>query len=148
MINSEVKDGRHYEKKNIHEFSEDQLKIMQTRDIQYVSYKRTVEMSKIEKLKANLHMIHVEDKPCNTRIVFTDSGRAKKVSKKPKVASTDDKYQEDPGWKQRQKAYRELEKRTERLRQLTILLQKMQVKQDLTVSYMYQTIVVNGGCLS
>ena len=140
MINSQLKDGRHYEKNNVSEFTEDQLKIIQSRDLRYIEYKRSCEMAKIEKLKSTLHLIHVDEKPQNKRLVFTDDGKPKKVkAKTSKLVSDEDLSLGDPGWKERKKAYRELQKREDRLKQLTILSQKMSLKQHLNVSSFAQT---------
>jgi U3 small nucleolar RNA-associated protein 11 len=73
MVNAQLNDGVHYEKLKGDEFTEDQVKLMQSQDVNYILYKRGVELKKIEKLKAGLHLLDVEGKPRNKHIFFTDT---------------------------------------------------------------------------
>merc|ERR1712098_521762 len=78
MINSKQVDGVHREKTKDVEYTEEQLKLMQTQDVKYIINKRTAEKNKIEKLKATLHLLNSEDKPKNTWAFFVDSEKDKK----------------------------------------------------------------------
>jgi len=166
MINSQLIDGRHFEKKNHEEFTEDQLKLMQSQDVNYVSYKRTVELRKIEKLKANLHLMDVSDKPKNKHIFFTDKREQATSSKvaerlntlpellgrtyntpsidkmKGKKMYTDaDIAAMDETAKERDRAYNELQRRVARAEQLKIILDKMTVKKEIMKSKGRGTVV-------
>ena len=44
----------------------------------YIVHKRTLELKKIEKLKASLHLLDAQDKPANTHTFFVDSDREKR----------------------------------------------------------------------
>lgn len=74
MINSKFVDDKHLELRNDDdEFTPEQLQLMLTQDLSYVIYKRSIEQKKIEKLKSQLHMIDVPDKPKNQHIIFVDN---------------------------------------------------------------------------
>lgn len=55
MINSQLKEGRHYEKRS--DASREQIRLIEDRDMKYISYKRKLELEKIAKLEASLHRI-------------------------------------------------------------------------------------------
>ncbi|RWS21242.1 putative U3 small nucleolar RNA-associated protein 11-like protein [Leptotrombidium deliense] len=156
MINSQLKDGVHYTKRKDDELTNDQLALMQSQDMKYVAYKRSVDLKKIEKLKASLHLIDMPDKPANKHIFFTDTKKEAKKKNElirldthpdlldmaynlPKVENLqDEEFVSDKVVKllpivekERQKAYRELVKRADREKQLKILMDKMAVKQNL-----------------
>lgn len=137
MINSEVKDGRHFEKKNPHdEHSEEQMKLLQSQDYKYISYKRTMELAKIERLKSSLHLIDCPEKPKKKHIIFVDE--LEDLDKFDWKSRAEPPFQsiEEGDVKGRQKAYRELKRREERARQLTIILEKMKLKIQMNVSIM------------
>jgi U3 small nucleolar RNA-associated protein 11 len=154
MINSQLVDGVHREKAKDSDLTPEQAKLMQTRDLSYIIHKRTIEKKKIDKLKANLHMLDVEEKPLNKHTFFVDSVEEKRsfdpavrletapellgrAFNRPRVSdlssssvSTALSETEDLA-KLRKKAYRELEQRIERERQLGVVQAKMEVRRQL-----------------
>jgi len=73
MINSRLVDGEHREKRTENEHTQEQLRLMQTTDLRYVTFKRAAERSKLDKLRSSLHFI---DKTCsteNSHVFFVDS---------------------------------------------------------------------------
>lgn len=135
MINSEIKDGRHFDKKNPHDqHTEEQIKLLQSQDYKYISYKRTMELAKIEKLKSTLHLIDYPDKPKNKHIIFVDMDED--ALNFDWESHTQLPFQSigEGDVKGRQKLYRELKRREERARQLTIILDKMKLKIQVNVS--------------
>ncbi|KAG0695766.1 putative U3 small nucleolar RNA-associated protein 11 [Chionoecetes opilio] len=86
MINSGLKDGIHFEKVKDEEFSVGD--VMQ--DLVYVTHRRNVENKKIEKLKAQLHLLdHVEEeKPKNSHILFVDDEKEAKKTSAAKILDT------------------------------------------------------------
>lgn len=128
MINSQVVDGRHYEKRK-EEYTPEQLKLMKTQDLNYIEMKRKMEVEKINKLKATLHMINLPDDqpvegPTHKHIIFTDKNEVPE-NRISKLEETD---MSKARTKRQKKAYRELARREERLRQLTSLVEKIKGK--------------------
>lgn len=126
MINSKVRDGRHYEKNK--EYTPEQLKLIKSQDAKYIAYKRKIELEKIEKLKSSLHLISVPEKAKNTKIVFVDSDDEEEREETVQRVIEDGEYEFEllAGLnKHQQKAYKELKKREERARQLTEILNEM-----------------------
>jgi len=156
MVNSELRDGRHFEKRKAVEFTDDQLKLMQSQDVNYVAYKYGVEMRKVEKLRATLHLLDVEGKPKNKHTFFTDTkeeasnfdickrlntvpellGKTYNVPrldnlKAKKLYSEKDVQDMEHMANKRDESYKELTKRVERQKQLKILLDKMMMKSHI-----------------
>ncbi|KAH9380874.1 hypothetical protein HPB48_012496 [Haemaphysalis longicornis] len=73
MVNSKLDGGEHYDKVKGEEFTPAQLKLMQTQDLNYVTTKRVTESKKIDRLRANLHLLGDDSGPVNTHTFFVDS---------------------------------------------------------------------------
>lgn len=155
MINSEIQDGMHREKDKPEEYTEEQLKLMQTQDINYINYKRSTETKKVEKLQSGLHLLDVQDKPINKHVFFVDMKKevknfniASRLGTHPLLLdrtynrtrletlqktnfSRVDNESLKTILKQRRKQYDELEKRIHRENELSVLNQKMIVKKLL-----------------
>lgn len=132
---------------------------MQTQDLKYISMKRTIETNKIRRLQSELHMIDATNNIKNRHTFFIDSddedalaGRpfdlARRLDTHPALldrrtnrtrladlermqlpdvdASTVSRLQQ-----QRENAYKELAKRVEREKELTVAEQSMQLKRAL-----------------
>nr|AQS22592.1 putative u3 small nucleolar RNA-associated protein 11 [Pseudodiaptomus poplesia] len=154
MINSKVEDGVHKEKSKAEKFTDEQLALMQTQDLKYIITKRTSERSKIEKLRARLHLISATDKPKNVHTIFVDNDREKEDLnlaarlgtheaflgrsfnrplmedlKKGKFSTYNiDPEQVSEANKATRKGYKELEQRIAREEQLAVLQAKMEIK--------------------
>lgn len=63
----------HHEKDVDDEHTPEQIHLMQTQDIKYVTMKKTIEANKIRRMQSELHMIDVANTVKNTHIFFTDS---------------------------------------------------------------------------
>nr|XP_057909397.1 probable U3 small nucleolar RNA-associated protein 11 [Doryrhamphus excisus] len=72
MIRSQMKDGVHTFKEE-EPVTEEQKKMMRTQDIRYVEMKRVAEARKIERMKANLHLLAADGAQKNKQIFFVDS---------------------------------------------------------------------------
>ncbi|XP_013141575.1 PREDICTED: probable U3 small nucleolar RNA-associated protein 11 [Papilio polytes] len=154
MVNSRVKDGEHHELEKEEEHSVEQIKLMQTQDIKYINMKRTMESRQIEKLQSHLHMTDVVDATPNTHIFFVDEGEEKnfdlakrldthpslinRKSNRPRLSDlnkiklpTVDEQVVREATKTKLKTYKELSKRIEREKQLTVVQQKMELKRHL-----------------
>jgi len=166
MIKSQLIDGVHHDiRDDDKEFTKDELKLMQTQDLNYVSHKRVIEMKKIDKLKQNLHLIDVQNKPKNRHTFFVDDKKDKKKFDFAKQMKTNKEllemgfnYTNSDKLKGnvfknldekdiqyvahlRDKSYKELAKRMERDKFLKILSQKMDVKKKLLVCQKYLGLV-------
>ena len=157
MINSKQEEGVHKERNKDKEYTEEQIKLMQTQDKKYIVNKRTSEKNKIERIKATLHLINTSDKPKNSHTFFVDSEKEKKKfnvakrlqtdpsllnrthnrpkledlkSGKLKVADMDTETMEEVE-KKSSKAYKELHQRLEREKQLGVVQNKMEIKAAL-----------------
>ena len=69
MINSRLEGGEeHTEKAKEEEMTPEQVRLLQTRDLNYVVHKRTAEKNKIERLKSGLHLLDGGDGQQNRRV--------------------------------------------------------------------------------
>ena len=66
-----MEDGEHVEAPKEEECTPEQLKLMQTQDLKYISHKRLVEYKKIDKLQSQLHLIDAEKS--NNHVFFVDT---------------------------------------------------------------------------
>lgn len=157
MINSKLVDGVHREKTKDVNLTPEQIALMQTQDMKYIVNKRTMEKKRIEKIKANLHLINCDEKPKNIHTFFVDSEKEKKSfdiakrlgthpslldrthnrptmedlkSGKFKVEEMDEEVLGE-STKVTQKAYKELKQRMSREAQLGVIQRKMEMKTAL-----------------
>jgi len=153
MIRSQLKDGVHFDiRDDDKELTADEIKLMESQDINYIRQKLMIEMKKIEKLRENLHLIDCNNRPKNKHIFFVDNKSDKKSFDFAKRLKTDKKLLEmgfnfanldklnDKNVSEtdvqniaylRDKSYKELVKRNQRLKFLSLLYQKMEVKKKL-----------------
>lgn len=155
MINSRVEDGEHKELDKDDEHTPDQIHLMQSQDLRYVSTKRTMESRKINRLQSYLHLLDAANQAKNKHIFFVDTEKeakhfdlAKQLDTHPALLKrrinrlrtnalknlTLPKVDEVVIEKlaaERDKAYMELQKRIERERELTIIQQKLEIKRHL-----------------
>ncbi len=158
MINSKTVDGVHKEKDKQNVLTDEQVKLMQTQDLRYIVSKRTSEKRKIEKMKASLHMLDVANVGLggNKHTVFVDSDSEKKnlnladrLDTHPALLgrsfnrlrkddlsdalldSLDDSALDADAKKKKLKAYRLLQQRIQREKQLGVVQEKMEVKRRL-----------------
>ncbi|XP_019871191.1 probable U3 small nucleolar RNA-associated protein 11 [Aethina tumida] len=136
MINAKVEDGKHFDKETEAEDSPDQIKLMQTQDLKYITLKRSEERKRIEKLQAQLHLTNVDHMVQNKHIYF--DGVDKKQVKKKKLELLSEVHLPDvdveslaASTRKRQALYNELGKRIERERELTLIQQKIEMNKHL-----------------
>lgn len=72
MIRSKLQDGEHHEDEEKDEHSKEQLALMETQDLKYVTTKRTMEAKKIKRLQSELHMIDFANTVPNKHLFFDD----------------------------------------------------------------------------
>lgn len=155
MINSQIVNGVHREKDKEDQHTPQQIKLLETQDVRYVAYKRNIEAKKIDKLQSQLHMIDTANETPNQHIFFLDDDTevknfnlAKKLDTHPallsrrtnrpklsmiknmKLPELDDKSITKLEQKKHM-AYKELEKRIDRERELTIVQQKLEMRKLL-----------------
>jgi U3 small nucleolar RNA-associated protein 11 len=155
MINSRVEDGEHQELEKDDEHTPDQICLMQSQDIRYVTTKRTMEARKIERLQSQLHLLDAANEAKNKHIFFVDTKKeakqfdlAKQLDTHPALLKrrinrlrtatlkniplpeVDEAVLEKLA-AEREKAYVELQKRIERERELTVIQQKLEIKRYL-----------------
>ncbi|XP_015190967.1 PREDICTED: probable U3 small nucleolar RNA-associated protein 11 [Polistes dominula] len=155
MINSKVEKGIHREKDKDDEHTPEQIKLMETQDIKYIAYKRNIEAKKVEKLQSRLHLLDAVNETKNSHTFFVDSDEeeknfdiVKKLNTHPALLSRRsnrpnlDKLKEtsfpqvDENTlasieQQKRMAYKELDKRIERERELTVVQQKLEIQRAL-----------------
>ncbi|KAL6259000.1 hypothetical protein P5V15_008922 [Pogonomyrmex californicus] len=155
MIRSKVVKGVHREKDKEDQHTPEQIKLLETQDLKYVAYKRNMEAKKIERLQSQLHMIDAVNQIQNQHTFFVDNNAemknfdlAKKLdthpallsrrTNRPKLSVIKDMKLPDLNNKtiakleqQRHMLYKELEKRINRERELTIVQQKLEMHRAL-----------------
>jgi len=155
MINSKVVNGVHREKDKEDQHTPEQIKLMETQDLRYVAYKRNIESKKIDKLQSQLHMIDVANETPNQHIFFLDNETemknfdlAEKLGTHPALLSRRTNRPRLSAIKnmrlpeldnktiakleqKKHMAYKELEKRIDREREMTVVQQKLEVRRQL-----------------
>uniref|UniRef100_A0A2M3ZJF1 U3 small nucleolar RNA-associated protein 11 n=1 Tax=Anopheles braziliensis TaxID=58242 RepID=A0A2M3ZJF1_9DIPT len=157
MINSRIQNGEHHElEKQEDEFTPDQLKLMKTQDLKYVTMKRTVESNKIRRLQSQLHMTDVVNGMPNQHVFFVEDEEeaanfdlAKRLDTHPSLidrrtnrprmsdlADRLDLHTVDPKEierlnQQRDLSYRELKRRIERENELAVVQKTLEIKRAL-----------------
>ncbi|XP_059480733.1 probable U3 small nucleolar RNA-associated protein 11 [Neocloeon triangulifer] len=160
MINSKVQEGVHFEveKPLEDEDSAVQEKLMNSQDYRYISMKRTAESNKLKRLQSELHMIDVAEKAKNKHFFFIDSkkeaanfdlatrldthptligrktNRPKLETLKAKVLPAINDSDALVLATEKAKRYRELTRRAERERELSVVEQKLFIKSHLLKS--------------
>ncbi|XP_045623961.2 probable U3 small nucleolar RNA-associated protein 11 [Procambarus clarkii] len=151
MINSELKDGIHFEKVENEELAVGDV----AQDLTYVTHRMSVERKKIEKLKAQLHILDVgDDEPKNTHTLFVDDEKEARKTNPAKLLDTHPALLGrsfnrlrssqlsllnnlvDPSSlktlsNSKKKAYKELAHRIERENKLRIMQAKLEVRKKL-----------------
>lgn len=148
MVNSKIQKGEHFEKDKVEDLSADQMKLMETQDIKYITMKRTIEKRKIERLQSQLHQIDTSNKTKNRHYFFVENEKdAKKFdvakrlntdpsmiavkSNRPKLDKVASKLSDEMVKKleaEKLKSYKELESRKKRERELAKVQRKLQLK--------------------
>ncbi|XP_030638461.1 putative U3 small nucleolar RNA-associated protein 11 [Chanos chanos] len=158
MINAQLKDGLHVVKPKEEEvvLTEEQKKVMRTQDIKYVEMKRVSEAHKIERLKAELHLLDADGKQENKHTFFVDTKKdveefdlAKHLNtvpelvdrtfNRPTLETLEKKSVQgvvDPKSlqklaKQRKAQYEILSQRIDREKKMYVIGQKIQTRKDL-----------------
>lgn len=89
MKSSQLVDGVHYQiRKDDDELDPDEINLMQSQDLKYIKYKRSIDLKKINKMQSELHFIDDSDKPKNSHVFFVDKKNETKkfdFSKKMKM---------------------------------------------------------------
>lgn len=153
MTRAQVKDGRHTEIREDDEHTEDQIKLMQTRDLKYINMRATMERKKVDRLQSELHFLDEVNQTKNSHVFFNDDGQPvsnlaakldthpdlinRKINrlrlsdlKKIELPDLDEETIENMASKKR-KAYRELERRKNREKELSIVQRKLEIKTHL-----------------
>ncbi|KAJ1527214.1 hypothetical protein ONE63_008741 [Megalurothrips usitatus] len=155
MIRSKIKDGEHFEQEKEDEHTPEQIKLMQTQDLRYITMKQTIEKRKITKLQSQLHMLDAAEEVPNQHIFFVDdpkeadnfdvaarldthpallgrrTNRMKMETLKTASLPSLNKVALEKATKTKQQKYAELEKRLDREKQLRVIQEKMILKRNL-----------------
>jgi len=156
MVRTKLEDGEHKSEDTVPTYTPDQLKLIESQDIKYVNFKRSLELKKIDRLKSSLHLLDVPGRPQNKHVVFLDTKKEVKEFDAAKYLDTDpsivDRAYNRPrlgtlasqrisgtlsdtalaeSAVERNRLYTQLNKRIERERQLHIIAQKMETKKQL-----------------
>jgi U3 small nucleolar RNA-associated protein 11 len=57
MVHKRTRDGIHRDKRDDITYTADEMKLMRTQDLTYINMRRSQERQKIDKLKADLHLL-------------------------------------------------------------------------------------------
>lgn len=151
MVNSKLQSDEHCEIDKDEDLTPEQIKLMETQDKRYISMKRTIETNKIKRLQSRLHMTDVADRTKNKHVFFVESEKEQKNFNLAKHLKTHpallgrksnrirlddlDKMKMDLDEEtikrlnlEREKSYKELDKRIGRERELAKVQRKMELK--------------------
>lgn len=164
MINSKVEDGMHREKAP-EEDTPEQKKLMKSQDLKYITYKRVIEMKKIQKLQAQLHLLDVSNATKNKHIFFTDNDEEKKnfdLAKhldtvpelldckinRPRISDLAKRNVQEisqESIKYKEEMYKELEKRILREKELAVIQEKLELRKHLQDKKSKKPTRISGG---
>ncbi|KAM4885052.1 putative U3 small nucleolar RNA-associated protein 11 isoform 1-T1 [Sylvia borin] len=158
MIRAEVKDGVHVIKQQKDEITPEQAKLMRTQDIKYIEMKRVAEAKKIERLKAELHLLDAAGSGPRRHLFFVDTKQevqefdiaahldtvpelVDRVYNRPTIATLQKETVKGPTdpvhlkklAQQRKNQYDLLRQRIEREKAMFVISQKIQTRKDLLV---------------
>lgn len=132
MINSKIQKDEHFEKDKEEDLTPEQIKLMETQDSKYINMKRVIERKKIQRLQSQLHFVNHEKKVRNQHIYFVDDMKeATDLNKSLSTTKPESKLSEEAIHflnQERDKTYKELDKRIEREKELAKIQRKMLVK--------------------
>ncbi|EEZ98784.1 putative U3 small nucleolar RNA-associated protein 11-like Protein [Tribolium castaneum] len=137
MINSKTENGMHFEKETEAEDTPEQIRLMRSQDLKYITTKRTQELKKIEKLQAQLHLASVDHSVKNKHIYFTknldkDELKKKKLEQLSKKELPDVNLDDlAEAAKKKKHLYNELAKRINREKELSVIQQKIEIKRHV-----------------
>jgi len=155
MVNSKVEDGRHTEIREKDDHTEEQIKLMQTRDLKYINMRATMDRKKVDRLQSTLHFLDQANETENSHIFFDDDGNqhvggnlAEKLDTHPdlvnrktnrlrlsdlsKIKLPDlDEETIQQMVSEKRKSYRELERRKNREKKLSVVQRKLEIKTHL-----------------
>ncbi|KAJ7985276.1 hypothetical protein DPEC_G00350390 [Dallia pectoralis] len=159
MISSQLKDGEHVSNKvkgAEETTTEEERKLMRTKDLRYVELKRVSEAKKIERLKSELHLLEADSKQKNKHTFFMDSKKAvasfdlavhldtapelvDRVFNRPTLRTLESKSIQGAVTsrsikmlaRQRKSQYKVLSQRIDREKKLFVIGQKIQTRKDL-----------------
>lgn len=63
----------HHENEAEDEHTPEQIQLMQTQDVKYITMKRTIEANRIKRMQSELHMLDAANHVKNTHTFFTDN---------------------------------------------------------------------------
>ncbi|XP_017872283.1 PREDICTED: probable U3 small nucleolar RNA-associated protein 11 [Drosophila arizonae] len=131
MINSKLKDDVHHEKEAKDEHTPEQLALMQTQDLKYIIMKLTMERRKLERLRAAL--VDVDSTAGqNKRYIFNENGVRKAAPPATLGERLEASENAETGTRtHKQQLLSELKKREQRVRELTIVQEKLEMKHAL-----------------
>lgn len=138
MINSKIDNGVHHEKETEEEDTPEQLQLMRTQDLKYITLKRTQELKKIERLQAQLHLQSVKCKSKNKHTYFKNNlednagSSSSQLDNLTKVELPDiDLAELTQATLKRKRLYNELIRRINREKELAIIQQKIEMKKHI-----------------
>ena len=142
MINTKTRDGVHVVQGK-KPYTNEQLKIMKSQDLNYARMKRITEKKKVERLQCSLHFMEEQPSRVNSHTVFVDSkDDADSLDSSTRHGLTNHNFlghseeteTSEQGVKiekPRKRAYNELEKRKERVKHLSEVEQQIQLQKHL-----------------
>lgn len=153
MTKSKVENGQHTEIREEDEHTEDQIKLMQTRDLKYINMRATMERKKVDRLQSQLHFLDQANQTTNSHIFFNDSDQrvtdlAEKLGTHPdlvnrktnrlrlsdlekiKLPDLDEQTIKEM-LSEKRKSYKELERRKNREKELSVVQRKLEIKTHL-----------------
>lgn len=134
MINSKIDKGIHHEREVKDEDTPEQLALMCSQDLKYITLKRTQEQRKIERLQSQLHLSSVNHKVKNKHIYFKNSideaNDNSNILMRTKLPNIDWKLLKE-GTRKRKNIYNELAKRINRENELSVIQQKFEIKKHI-----------------